>query len=446
LAAQSDDTSAVPPVQLTAEQDHQRLMDLLHIKELRKGPDGDPKSPNAANVDESKVPPYLLPDPLRFENGRAVTTPQEWWSKRRPEIVEMFDREIYGRVPAKTPAVKWEVTKTETENVEGIAGKSKTLVGHVDNSAYPQIVANIQLSVTTPADAKGPVPMVMEFGISPETLAAIKQRFTAEQWANFVGKGPSWKQQLLAKGWGYAVLIPTSVQADNGAGLTQGIVGLVNKGQPRKVDDWGALRAWAWGASRALDYLETDKDVDAKQVGIEGLSRYGKAALVAMAYDSRFAIGFIGSSGEGGAKILRRKFGEQVENVASISEYHWMAGNFLKYAGPLTPNDLPVDAHELIALCAPRPVFISSGSQQVEGGWVDPKGMFLGALGAGSVYRLLRQKDLGTTEFPPEETSLIDGAIAFRQHSGGHTTGPNWPTFLGFASRYLKAAETKASR
>src|SRR5262249_6468 len=162
--------------------------------------------------------------------------------------------------------------------------------------------------------------------------------------------------------------------------------------------------------------------------------------------DSRFAIGFIGSSGEGGAKILRRKFGEQVENVASISEYHWMAGNFLKYAGPLTPNDLPVDAHELIALCAPRPVFITTGSQQVEGGWVDAKGMFLGALGAGSVYRLLRQKDLGTTEFPPEETSLIEGAIAFRQHSGGHTTGPNWPTFLGFASRYLKAAETKASR
>ena len=211
------------------------------------------------------------------------------------------------------------------------------------------------------------------------------------------------------------------------------------RGQPRKPDDWGALRAWAWGASRALDYFETDHAVDASHVGIEGLSRYGKAALVAMAYEPRLAIAFIGSSGAGGAKILRRSFGEQVENVASSSEYHWMAGNFLKYAGPLTANDLPVDAHELIALCAPRPVFISSGSQQVEGGWVDARGMFLAAVAAGPVYRLLGGKDLGTVKFPPIETALIDGDIAFRQHRGGHTTAPNWPTFLQFASRYIKA-------
>jgi hypothetical protein len=277
----------------------------------------------------------------------------------------------------------------------------------------------------------------MEFGLSPDFLAAMKKRFTEAQWAAFSGGGPPWQEQVLAKGWGYAVLIPTTVQADSGDGLNEGIIGLVNKGQPRKLDDWGALRAWAWAASRALDYFETDKSVDAKSVGIEGLSRYGKVALVAMAYEPRFAIGFIGSSGEGGAKIMRRKFGEQVENVASTSEYHWMAGNFLKYAGPLTPDNLPVDAHELIALCAPRPVFISSGSQQVEGGWVDAKGMFLGAVGAGPVYKLLGKRDLGTSEFPAMETPLITGDIAFRQHTGGHTTGPNWPTFLSFASRYL---------
>ncbi|HLK03144.1 MAG TPA: hypothetical protein VKT53_01795 [Candidatus Acidoferrum sp.] len=440
VVAQNDPAMSAPAaVHLTSEQDHQRLMDLLHISELRRGPDGDPKSHNAANVDESKVPSYTLPDPLLFQNGQPVRTPADWWKKRRPEIVELFDREIYGRVPQITPTVKWEVVKTQTEDVEGISAVTKELLGHVDNSAYPQISVNIQLSVTTPAAAHGPVPLIMEFGISPEILAAIKKRFTAEQWANFVGTGPSWKQQVLAKGWGYAILIPTSVQADSGEGLTQGIIGLVNKGQPRKVDDWGALRAWAWGASRAIDYFETDKDVDAKQIGIEGLSRYGKAALLAMAYEPRIAIGFIGSSGEGGAKILRRKFGEQVENVASTSEYHWMAGNFLKYAGPLTPNDLPVDAHELIALCAPRPVFISVGSLQVEGGWIDAKGNFLGGAGAGPVYKLLGKKDLGTAEFPPMETALLDGDIAFRQHSGGHTTGPNWPTFLVFASRYLKA-------
>jgi hypothetical protein len=278
----------------------------------------------------------------------------------------------------------------------------------------------------------------MEFGLSAEALAAFRKRFTEAQLAAFAGSGPPWQQQVLAKGWGYATLVPTSVQADNGAGLTEGIIGLVNKGQPRKLDDWGALPAWAWGASRALDYFETDKSVDAKQVGLEGHSRYGKATLVAMAYDQRLAIAYVSSSGEGGAKLWRRNFGEQLGNIAGSGEYHWMAGNFVKYAGPLTENDLPVDSHELIALCAPRPVFISSGALQGDG-WVDAKGMFLAAAGAGPVYKLLGKKDLGAAEFPPIETALIDGDVAFRQHSGGHTPGPNWPTFLAFASRYIKA-------
>jgi hypothetical protein len=251
------------------------------------------------------------------------------------------------------------------------------------------------------------------------------------------GNGPSWQEQVVSRGWGYAILSPTSIQADHGAGLREGIIGLVNRGQPRKPDDWGALRAWAWGASRALDYLESDKAVDARRVGIEGLSRYGKAALVTMAYDPRFAVAFVGSSGAGGAKLYRREFGEKVENLAGSGEYHWMAGNFVRYAGPLTPADLPVDAHELIALCAPRPVFISCGSPQVEGNWVDSRGQFLAAVAAGPVYRLLGKKDLGTAEMPPIETGLTDGDLAFRQHSGGHTTGPNWPAFLDFAARYF---------
>jgi hypothetical protein len=203
------------------------------------------------------------------------------------------------------------------------------------------------------------------------------------------------------------------------------------------LDDWGALHAWAWGASRLLDYFETDKGVDARQIGIEGHSRYGKAAVVTMAYDQRFAIAYVSSSGEGGVKLNRRNWGELVENVAGTGEYHWMAGNFLKYAGPLNWNDLPVDAHELVALCAPRPVFISGGATKGDG-WVDAKGMFLAAAAAGPVYRLLGKKDMGTTEFPPIETPLIAGDVAFRQHSGGHTPAPNWPTFLTFASRYLK--------
>jgi hypothetical protein len=418
-------------IQQATQEDYNNMLAQLKIPSTRPGPSGNPQAPNAANADEAKATQYTsLPDPLIMNNGDKVTTAKMWWNKRRPEIVEYFDREVYGRVPANLPKVNWEVVSATKETNGDIPVITKKLVGHVDNSSYPSINVNIDLTLTTPANAKGPVPVIMEFGfIFP---AGFRMPGLPAQ------TGPTWQQQLLAKGWGYAVLIPTSYQADNGAGLTQGIIGLVNKGQHRKPDDWGALRAWAWGASRALDYFETDKDVDAKQVGIEGLSRFGKATGVTMAYDPRFVIAFIGSSGAGGVKILRRVFGEQVENLASSAEYHWFAGNFIKYAGPLTPNDLPVDAHELVALCAPRPVFISSGSPKVEGNWVDAKGMFLGGVYAGPVYKLLGKKDLGTTEFPPIETALIDGDIAFRQHSGGHTTGPNWPTFISFASRYIK--------
>ena len=428
------------PVQLTAQQDHKRMMELLNIKELRRGANGNnPKAENAANYDESKANPYpKLSDPLVLKSGKKVTTVEQWRKERRPEIVEDFDREVYGRVPKDTPKVKWEVTATDKQTVGDIPVVTKRLLGHVDNSSYPPISVDIQLTLTTPENAKGPVPVIMEFGFS------------------FGGKGPivpkgkggqGWQQQLLAKGWGYAILSPNSIQADSGGtigkdgvyrGLNTGIIGLCNKGQPRKPDDWGSLRAWAWGASRALDYFETDKAVDAKRVGIEGLSRYGKAAIVTMAYDERFAIGFIGSSGQGGLKLHRRNFGELVENVASSGEYHWMAGNYLKYAGPLKWDDLPVDSHELVALCAPRPVFISVGSQKVEGGWVDAKGMFLAGVHAAPVYELLGKKGMGTSEFPPQETALTDGDIAYRQHEGGHTTGPNWPTFIKFAERYFK--------
>ncbi|MCW3115637.1 MAG: acetylxylan esterase [Segetibacter sp.] len=425
--------SMMRAVQKSTQQDYQNMLDQLHITSTRPGPSGNPQAPNAANSDESKASPYTtLPDPLVLKNGKKVTAAKIWWSQRRPEIVEDFDREVYGRVPANTPKVNWEITRTADTTIGAIKAITKYLLGHVDNSAYPNIKVDIQLTLTTPANAKGPVPVITEFGfVFPPGF-----RMPPPPAGTPVVK--NWQEQLLQKGWGAAVIVPTSFQADNGAGLTQGIIGLVNKGQPRKPDDWGTLKAWAWGASRAIDYYETDKAVDTKRLGIEGLSRYGKAAIVAMAYEPRFAIAFVGSSGAGGTKILRRVFGEQVENLASSGEYHWFAGNFIKYTGPLTPNDLPVDAHELVALCAPRPVFISVGSPTVEGQWVDAKGMFLAGVHAGPVYTLLGKKDLGTTEFPPIETALVDGEVAFRQHSGGHTTGPNWETFIQYASRYLK--------
>jgi hypothetical protein len=427
---------AMDSLRKLTEADHKRMLALLKIDSLRHGANGsNPNAPNAANYDEAKANPYPnLPDPLTLKSGKKITDAKTWWNKRRPEIVEDFDREIYGRIPKNTPKVNWEVVSTINEKNGDVPVITKKLVGHVDNSSYPFIKVNIDLTLTTPANATKPVPVIMEFGFvfpagsRPATLRDTTTVRTTPQ--------PNWQQQVLAKGWGYAILVPASIQADNGAGLTQGVIGLVNKGRARKPDDWGSLRAWAWGASRALDYFETDKAVDRKKVGIEGHSRYGKAAVVAMAYDPRLAIGFISSSGEGGVKLHRRNAGELVENVASASEYHWMAGNFLKYAGPLTWNDLPVDSHELVALCAARPVFISAGDKG--DGWVDPRGMFLAAVAAGPVYTLLGKKGLGTTEFPKIEEGLLEGEIAFRQHSGGHTPGPNWPTFIKYAEKYFK--------
>jgi len=407
--------------------DHKQMMALLGITALRQGANGrDPDAPNAANYDESKATPYPgLPELLVTDKGRKVTTAEAWWRERRPEIVELFDREVYGRMPANIPPVVWKVTETKRESNGGVPIVTKSLTGHVEDPTVPEITVDIALTVSVPADAKGPVPVIMQFGfVRPPGFPAPPD------------DGPTWQQQVLARGWGYAVLLPGSIQADNGAGLTKGIIGLVNKGQARKPDDWGSLRAWAWGASRALDYFETDPAIDAKKIGIQGHSRYGKAAAVTMAYDARFAIAYVSSSGAGGVKLHRRNYGELVENVAAVNEYHWMAGNYLKYAGPLTWDDLPVDAHQLVALCAPRPVFIGSGQQG--DGWVDAKGMFLAGVHAGPVYRLLGKRDLATTEFPPVETPLTGGEIAFRQHSGGHTPGPNWPHFLEFASRYFK--------
>jgi hypothetical protein len=437
LPVAAADDPPKPPVTFTAQQDRQNMLDQLKIPAtaMRRGPSGmNAKAPDYQNTDEAKANPWPhLPELLVTKGRMTVATPDDWWNVRRPEIVEYFDAEVYGRVPKDVPKVTWELDADgkEAKGGFGFGGKgaapppgsvTKRLVGRVDNAACPAISVSIRLTLILPPNAAGPVPVMMDFG------------------------GGGGMAQYLAKGWGYALVNPGSIQADNGAGLTRGVIGLTNKGQPRKPDDWGSLRAWAWGASRALDYLETDKDVDAKQVGISGLSRYGKAALVAMAYEPRFALGLIGSSGAGGAKLFRRNFGEQVENLAGSGEYHWMSGTFLKYGGPLAPCDLPVDAHQLIALCAPRPMFISYGAMSgpgAEGTWVDQRGSFMAAVAAGPTWKLLGKKDLGAPEMPAVGVALVEGELAWRMHSGGHTTGPNIDTFVAWAARYLKAPEPK---
>ena len=230
-------SSLPPPVHLTADQDHQRIMDLLHIPSLRRGADGDPNSPNSANYDESKATPYSkLPDPLILKNGKPVETAEIWWDQRRPEIVEDFDREIYGRTPPVTPKVNWEVVSTIREVNGNVPIITKKMAGHVNNSAYPLLSVNIDLTLCTPANATGPVPIIMELSFSPEFMAEMAKRFPAVAAQMAAAKGLTWQQQLLAKGWGYAVIIPTSFQADKGDGLTEGIIGLVNEGQPRQLD------------------------------------------------------------------------------------------------------------------------------------------------------------------------------------------------------------------
>ncbi len=451
----------------TAAQDHQNMMDQLHIKTLRPGPSGNESAENHANYDEATANPYPnLPDVLTLKNGKKVTTPAMWWNQRRPEIVEDFDREVLGRVPKNAPKVTWEVVKTAEAQVGSHAVVGKQLLGHVDNASEPDIFVDIQMTLVVPADRKSPVPVMMMFGgrtipqiaFPPPVFPGRAPGPPRAPVAPPANADPPALEQLIADGWGVATINPGSIQADNGAGLTKGVIGLVNKGQPRKPDDWGALRAWGWGASRGLDYLETDKAVNAKQVGIEGVSRYGKAALVTMAYDTRFAVVLIGSSGEGGAKLHRRNWGEAVENLTGSGEYHWMAGNFLKYGaseadfGSKNPGDLPVDAHELLALCAPRLTFVSYGvPEKGDAKWLDHQGSFMAAVAAQPVFRLLGAKDLGvaadyhTAKMPAVNEGLLDGQLAWRQHDGGHTDAPNWKYFIPWADKFLHhgAAESR---
>ena len=471
--------SAPAPVTMTAAQDQQNMMDQVGIVALRPGPSGSETAPNHANYDEAKANPFPnVPDPLTINDGKKVTTPQQWWDKRRPELVEMLEKYVYGRVPKDVPKVTWTVAAVDRERIGFAPVIAKDLIGVVDNAADPAISVRIHMTLVTPANAKGPVPVLMMFGRAGfpapseptgDELDRVNKAWKAlllqqdSSLADAMAKHPAWQpvhaapfqppqmnadgdppneNELIAAGWGFVLIDPASVQADNGADLTQGIVGLGNKGQPRKPEDWGALRAWAWGAGRGLDYLETDAAVDAKHVGIDGVSRYGKAALVTMAFDQRFAMVLVGSSGKGGATLLRRNFGEAVESLTG-GEYYWMAGNFMKYGaseakfGSKTPGDIPVDSNELIALCAPRLTFISYGvPEKGDAKWLDHQGSFMATVDASRVFNLVGAKGLAvegdyrTARMPPVNQGLLDGQLAWRQHDGGHTDAPNMKYFI----------------
>lgn len=405
-----------PERQAATEADYRETLARFGIEHMRPGADGfDKQSPNAANYDEGRAGRTTPLPPLLDVAQPAASW---WWKVRRPQLVRLLEDEMYGRVPETAPKIDWQMLSEERAQKYGVPVIARRYRGSASGTPLA-----IDLSVTLPERAAGAVPLILELGF-PEGFRFPGAPIPADPWM----------AQVLRRGWAYAIIVPSTVQPDDGAGLKEGLIGAAARGKPRGEHDWGALRAWAWGASRALDLFASGASIDPKRVAVEGLSRYGKAALVTMAFDQRFSLGFIGSSGAGGAKLLRRDFGERVENLTASGEYHWFSPTFVRYGGPRTVDDLPVDAHSLIALVAPRPLFIGAGNFEQDG-WVDPRGSFLAAKKASTAYRLLGVPGLVADSPPALNVGATDGCIAFRQHDQGHTNGPNWPAFLDFAQK-----------
>ncbi len=396
---------------------------------LRRAPTG-----HVSNYDEAKVGAYTLPDPLKLQNGQAVHDADTWFKQRRPEILKLYETEIYGRVPDPMPKIAFAVAETDTKALDGTAVR-KHIVGKIgDGPDGPKVNVHLYL----PAKAIAPMPVLLHLtflGHQPAGSATNPTAATDAARPRFSETGPL--ADILARGYGYATFRYTEIEGDsrtNNLSVVRKLALPVSQTAPG-ADEWGTVSAWSWGASRVLDYLETDRAVDAKRVALVGHSRLGKTVLWAGARDPRFALVFSSCSGEMGAALARRDYGETVDDMAA--NFPWQfAGNFQKYSGHW--NDMPVDAHLLIALSAPRPVFITGGTQDQ---WADPRGEFLAEVAAGSVYRLLGKKDLGTTEIPPLDTPLITGSLGFHYHTGGHTITPaDWKAFLDFAEPHLKTA------
>ena len=391
---------------------------------------------HVSNYSEEKVGAYTLPDPLVMAGGKRVASAEAWFKERRPEIVKFYETEIYGRVPANAPKVTWLVSETDASARDGAAIMKKVVGQMGDKPDGPRM----NLTLYLPAKSSAPVPVLLNitFGFPPGGRPG-----TAKSDANSAkpkAKAPSFDSigEVLSRGWGYASLTYSDIQPDQPGRWAEGVIGLTLKeGQTQPAaDEWGTISAWAWGISRAIDYLETDKAVNAKQVVISGTSRLGKTVLWAGAQDERVAAVFSIVSGEMGAALIRRDWGETLDDMAQNFGYQF-AGNLQKWVGKW--NDLPVDQHMLIALCAPRPVYVNGGLSDQ---WSDPKGEFLSMVAAGPVYRLLGKQDLGISELPPLDVPIASGDLAFHYHSSGHTAVPaDWKTFLDFAERHFHAAK-----
>lgn len=377
---------------------------------------------HASNYDETKVGRYVLPDPLVLANGRPVRDAATWRNVRRPELIAVYEREIFGAVPAGAPSVRAEVVATEADALGGKAVR-KQVVFHF--GAGERAVA-LNVSLYVPAKAAKPAPVVLQllFSNPPGIPQLAKMPFNDAVPV----------EDIVGRGYAYAAFRYSEAQGDHAKTSEGGVQALAyGPGQTRPAaGEWGTMAVWAWMASRVLDYLETEPTVDAKRVALVGHSRLGKTALWAGARDPRFALVFASCAGEMGASLARRDYGESVDDVAANFPW-WLVATFPKYAGRW--NELPGDSHTVIALNAPRPVFVTGGTEDQ---WADPHGEFLALVAAGPVYRLLGQKDVGATVLPALDVPLISGSLGFLYHTGKHViTAGDWRAFFEFTGRHF---------
>lgn len=402
-------------------------------------------SPGAAqldgNRDEAQVPAYTLPDPLVMADGRRVTSARMWRDQRRPELLTAFRHTIYGVAPPAPRHMRFRVTETNRAALGGLAIRKQVTVLLDGTPQGPQLAVLLYL----PARAKGPVPVFVgpnfhgNQAVDPDPGIAITPNWVTP--ASGIRKGSATAQSrgidaaewpiatLLRAGYGVATYFTGDLYPDGGGKFAESIQPWYRTafGAP---DRWGAIATWAWGLSRVADYLRTDPAVDAHRLIVIGHSRYGKAALWAGASDPRFAAVIANDSGEGGASLYRRRFGETIR----VMNDYWFAPRFKTYAD--READLPVDAHEVVALVAPRPVYIASAS---EDWWSDPQGEFLAAKGADPVYRLLDAGGLDAATMPPPDRPVLS-RIAYHVRTGPHAITPqDWANYITFADRHLPA-------
>jgi hypothetical protein len=401
------------------------------------------------NYDESKVPAYTLPDALVCADGTRVTDSTIWKQKRRPELVRLFEEQIYGRAPEPPKKMKFETLSEVKDALGGKATRKEIAIRFTGKNDGPSMT----LLLYVPNAAKQPAPVFVglsfngNHAVTVEPDVRLSDRWLAEKKGGCVTNNratPACRgseasrfplEMIVGRGYALATAYCGDIEPDHPKGWQDGVRGALSPAGNNtvfKMDEWGCISAWAWGLSRALDYLETDRGVDAKRAAVIGHSRLGKTALWAGARDERFAIVVSNDSGEGGAALARRKFGERTSHL-NQSFPHWFCGNFKNYSDH--EENLPVDQHELIALIAPRPVYVASATEDQ---WADPRGEFLSAKAAEPVYALFAKKGLGVDQ-QPEPQKPVGDSIGYHLRKGVHDiTAYDWEQYLNFADRHFR--------